>query len=197
MAATTSGNRPTNNLLISQYLEYQRAKGLPMPQGAYEMPPGIGGRRAMPNVASYEKAMEGGGYSGLGKDQPKMHNFARSFIGDLSRGVMDEQMAAGGLPHDASMQEQMRTTGYGYLEQPLHIEAQRAGMPVGEAQGIMWHGFKGEAGKPMIQEINDAIERTHRLTGVPRSEIVRQAIIRKQMPLYTGAPLPPIMGEQQ
>lgn len=46
----------------------------------------------------------------------------------------------------------------------------------------------------MIQEINDAIERTHRLTGVPRSEIVRRALIGKEMPLYTGAPLPPVMG---
>jgi hypothetical protein len=31
---------------------------------------------------------------------------------------------------------------------------------------------------------NDAIERTHRLTGMPRDEIMRRAFIRGDIPLY-------------
>jgi hypothetical protein len=36
----------------------------------------------------------------------------------------------------------------------------------------------------MISHINDAIERTHRLTGMPREEIVRRGLIRKEIPMY-------------
>lgn len=37
---------------------------------------------------------------------------------------------------------------------------------------------------PMINQVNDAIERTHRLTGMPREEIVRRGIIRNEIPVY-------------
>ena len=36
----------------------------------------------------------------------------------------------------------------------------------------------------MISHINDAIERTHWLTGMPKEEIVRQGIVRAEIPLY-------------
>jgi len=32
--------------------------------------------------------------------------------------------------------------------------------------------------------VNDAIERTHRLTGMPRDEIVRRGIVRDEIPIY-------------
>ena len=41
-----------------------------------------------------------------------------------------------------------------------------------------------QTNQPFISVINDAIERTHRLTGMPRSEIVRRALVRKEIPLY-------------
>jgi hypothetical protein len=31
---------------------------------------------------------------------------------------------------------------------------------------------------------NDVIERTHRLTGMPRDEIVRRGLVRKEIPIY-------------
>jgi hypothetical protein len=36
----------------------------------------------------------------------------------------------------------------------------------------------------MIEHVNDAIERTHRLAGMPKDEIVRQAFIYGKIPLY-------------
>jgi hypothetical protein len=43
----------------------------------------------------------------------------------------------------------------------------------------------------MISHINDAIERTHQLTGMPREEIVRRGIIRNEIPVYGfSAPMP-------
>jgi hypothetical protein len=49
----------------------------------------------------------------------------------------------------------------------------------------------------MISHINDAIERTHRLTGMPRDEIVRRGLIRGEIPLYTtgAAPVPGLGNE--
>jgi hypothetical protein len=43
----------------------------------------------------------------------------------------------------------------------------------------------------MIPQVNAAIERTHRLTGMPRSEIVRRGLVRKEIPLYA---LPGVVG---
>ena len=39
-------------------------------------------------------------------------------------------------------------------------------------------------GKPMISHINRSIETTHRLTGMPREEIVRRGLVRSEIPLY-------------
>jgi len=39
-------------------------------------------------------------------------------------------------------------------------------------------------GSPMIQTVNTSIERTHRLTGMPRSEIVRRGVVRGEVPMY-------------
>jgi hypothetical protein len=58
------------------------------------------------------------------------------------------------------------------------------GGALGAYQDVVWAGFKNEPGKPMISHINDAIERTHRLTGMPRDEIVRRTLIRNEIPLY-------------
>jgi hypothetical protein len=194
MAATTSGNKPINNLLMAHYFEVLRKRGEPIPEG-HQFPPPVGGRRANVNVRDYESVMESGGYSALGAAQPKMHNFSRSFIGDLSRAVMDEQMAGGSLAHakDKAFVDKARTTGFGLLEKQLHTEAARKGVQPGNFQDVAWAGFKNEAGKPMIAEVNDAIERTHRLTGMPRSEIVRRGLIQKEIPLY-GAGGVAIMG---
>jgi hypothetical protein len=187
MAATTSGNKPINNLLMSHYFEVLRKKGEPIPEG-HQFPPPVGGRRANVNVRDYESVMEGGGYSALGAGQPKMHNFSRSFIGDLSRAVMDEQMAGGSLAgQPKEVIDRVRTTGFGLLEKQLHIEAARKKIQPGNFQDVAWAGFKNEAGRPMITEINEAIERTHRLTGMPRSEIVRRGLVRKEIPLYGTA----------
>jgi len=42
---------------------------------------------------------------------------------------------------------------------------------------------------PMIGHVNDTIERTHRLIGMPRSEVFRRGVIRQEIPLYGVAGL--------
>jgi hypothetical protein len=191
MAATTSGNAPPANFLMAQYLEYARKQGLPLPTKSWELPVTVGGRYGATNLRDYAKMRELGGYQGLGADTPKMHNFARSFLGDLSRAVMDEQMASGALAHaPAGFAERARKQAFGLLEAPVHAMARRLGLQPGNVQDVAWAGFKGGSEGPMIQVINDAIERTHRLTGMPREEIVRRGLIRKEIPIYGGGPLP-------
>jgi len=55
-------------------------------------------------------------------------------------------------------------------------------------QDVAWGGFKNlkdptyTSDKPMIGHVKDAIERTHRLTSMPRDEIVKQAFIYSKIP---------------
>src|SRR6202051_55703 len=56
----------------------------------------------------------------------------------------------------------------------------------GRSKAASWAGFKGENGQPMIQAVNDSVERTHRLTGMPRSEIVRRGIVKGDPRLQRG-----------
>jgi hypothetical protein len=62
-----------------------------------------------------------------------------------------------------------------YLRDPADV------LPLSSRFGVLSQQARG---KPMISHINDAIERTHRLTGMPREEIVRRGLIRKEIPMY-------------
>jgi hypothetical protein len=192
MAATTSGQRPGPNLMTAHYLEYLRKNNLPIPEHSHQLPTPIGGRYAGTNVEDYNamRARQARGEAPFGEDQPKMLDFERSMIGDLSRPVIDEQMAEGmmkGTPKNVI--EGARKTAYGMAQYPVMQEAAARGVLPGQIQDIAWAGFKGEEGKPMIQIVNEAIERTHRLTGMARSEIVRRALVRKEIPLYVATAL--------
>jgi len=114
-----------------------------------------------------------------------MHDFARLIIGDLRAPVMDEQMASGMLAgHPEPVISGARNTAYGNLQDPVRAVAAERGVLPGSIQDVAWAGFKNEPGKPLIQIINEAIERTHRLTGMARSEIVRRGLVRKEILLY-------------
>ena len=143
----------------------------------------------MTNVENYLQMRERGGF---GIDQPKMHDFARSLIGDLSHAVIDEQMASGMLAHaPKGFAEKARAgPGYGMIQQRVHESALRKGFQPGNVQDVSWAGFKGSTEGPMIDVINDAIERTHRLTGMPRDLIVKYGLIRKEIPIYSAPALP-------
>ncbi|MBR0827045.1 hypothetical protein JQ596_16005 [Bradyrhizobium manausense] len=47
----------------------------------------------------------------------------------------------------------------------------------------------------MIEHVNDATERIHRITSMPREEVVRRGLIRKEIPMCTiGGAAVPVMG---
>jgi hypothetical protein len=178
MAATTGGADPTSNLLMSYFGNFQKGQGLGIPKAAYEMPYPIGGRFASGNMAQYDKMInQGGGISAA--DNPKRFNFAADFMGYRDRPTIDEQMS--GL-----FQEGLLTPpggAYGAYEEVLNDVAKQYGVSPVNFQDVAWAGAKGTQGKPMISHVNEAIERTSRVTGLPPQEVVK-GWINRRTPMY-------------
>jgi len=58
-------------------------------------------------------------------------------------------------------------------------------------QDVAWAGAKKlrdgknySGSRPMIEEVNQAIERTARVTGMSPEEVLKQGIIRSKIPIY-------------
>jgi len=186
MAATTGGMDPDANLRLAQYMNYQAEQGLPTPIASFELPYPIGGGKygVMPNVAQYEAIINRG--AGLSTANPKRFNFSSNFLGDVNRATLDEQMMSGGW--DPKLQMPPSNT-YGIYEGALGRLAKELGVAPAEAQDVMWAGIKlpkdtSYTPKPMIQIVNDLIERTARLTGQSPDEVVEQALVKAKRPMY-------------
>jgi hypothetical protein len=180
MGATTGGADPTSNLIMSQYGNYLRTNNLPYPEAAYEMPFPVGGRYVTGNMQMHKRIFDDGGFKSYDEQNPKRHNFGANFMGHSDRATMDEQMTelmtpGIGMPPPGK---------YGLYEGTLHEEAGKVGVPPMNFQDVAWAGAKNEPGKPFISHVNDAIERTHRLTGMPRDEIMRRGFMLGQIPIY-------------
>lgn len=200
MAATTGGADPTSNLLMSAYGNFLRQKGVPQPTAAYEFPYPIGGRFASGNMAMYDKVINQGAGLQAAKT-PKRFDFSANFMGHRDRATIDEQMSGGfrpGLlvpPGDS----------YGVFEKVVHDLAKKEGVQPANFQDVAWKGLKGVPGKPMIQHVNEAIERTARVTGKKPEEVVRDSLVRGTHPLYgvgagvaaTGALAAALRGQEE
>ena len=177
MASTTGGADPTSNFLMGQYGNYLRQQGVAQPTSAVDFPFPIGGRFASGNMALYDRIINQG--QGLTVQNPKRHNFSANFLGYRDRPTIDEQMSQlfqGGLlaPYPNT---------YGLAEGVLNdVAASKGIMPV-NLQDVAWIGAKGVTGKPMIQNINEAIERTSRITGLDPEEVLK-LMVRSGIPTY-------------
>jgi len=177
MAATTGGADPKANFLMGQYGNFLRQKGVAQPSSAVDFPHPIGGRFASGNMSLYDKLINQG--QGLTVQNPKRHNFSANFLGYRDRPTIDEQMSQlyqGGLlaPYPNT---------YGLAEGVLNdVAASKGIMPV-NLQDIAWIGAKGATGKPMIQNINEAVERTSRITGLMPDEVMKK-MLAGEIPTY-------------
>lgn len=179
MAATTGGADPTSNLLMSYFGNFQRQAGNPIPTAAYEMPYPIGGRFASGNMAQYDKMInQGQGISAA--NNPKRFNFSSNFLGDMQRPTIDEQMS--GLFQPGLLTPPGNS--YGVYEEVLNDVAKQYGVNPVNFQDVAWAGGKEMKGKPMIQNVNEAIERTRRVTGMSPEDVVRNSLVRRTSPLY-------------
>lgn len=188
MAATTGGADPTSNLMMTAYTNYMREKGLPAPTEAYNLPFPIGGRYVSGNM---QQANE---YHQLGSipiDNPKRHNFASNFMGYRDRPTIDEQMMGLFVPGKGAPEK----GAYGVYESALNKLAKEAGVEPVNFQDVAWAGAKQYQGKPMIEEINQMIHRTSRITGQSPEEVLR-GYIRANKPMYGVAGLSVLQGAE-
>ncbi|HZD62102.1 MAG TPA: hypothetical protein VE200_04830, partial [Xanthobacteraceae bacterium] len=193
MAATTGGASPKDNLVMAMYGNYLKQNQLPLPGKPYEYPFPVGGRYAEGNMAQYKKMLMEG--SGLTPANPKRYNFSGNFTGNRAGSTIDEQMMGLIEPGGALSPPK---GAYGNYEGPVAARAAAAGVDPRYFQEVAWAGAKdakdaakgGFKAQPMIEIVNEAIERTHRITGMPHAEIVRRGLVRGEIPIYSFTGMP-------
>lgn len=176
MAATTGGQNPTDNFVMAMYGNFMKRAGLPFPENAYELPFPIGGESAMGNISQYQKFINEG-VPISARENPKRHNFSANFQGHEGPIVIDKQIST---PYGIDAPP---GPAYGMMERPLGDLVSRAGETGSNFQGVAWHGLGGRTPKPMMDVVNESIERTHQVTGIPRDQILRR-IIRATIATY-------------
>ena len=202
MASTTGGADPQANLLMAMYANYQKQRGLPAAARSYEVPVPIGGRYGSTNLKMFDRSAE----KPFGPGNPKRHDFEHSFLGHADKPVIDEQMTGMIIPGKAE------PPWYGTAQEPVFQLSQKHGVEPRAFQDTSWAGAKRLkdverkvpepfAGQPMISVVNEAIERTARLTGLSPDEVMRRGIIRSEIPVYSqaipGNPIPAAPQYQQ
>jgi hypothetical protein len=174
--------------MMAHFGNYLHNLGAPMPTKAYEYPfPVAGGKYGIQNnMDQYRKMiMEG---EGLTYENPKRYNFSADFLGKRTP-TIDEQMSGAWDPKMSVPP----AGSYGHYEGGLTDLANSMGYDPRYFQEVTWAGLKdmktpgGFKAQPMIGIVNEAIERTHRITGMPKDEIVRRGLVRSEIPLYGTA----------
>ena len=179
MAVTTGGSDPNANLMTAAYTNFVKNKGEKLPEFAHQLPFPIGGRyMGSPggNLAQARKYEQSGVLDPV--NNPKRYNFAADFMGHQDLPTVDEQMMALFDPKGKKAPE-----WYGVNEQTINdLAAQRGVSPV-NFQEVAWAGGKGYQGKPMMQEINEMIHRTSRVTGQTPEEVIK-GFVEGNKPMY-------------
>lgn len=195
MAATTAGNNATANWLMAQFVSHLNKRGLPLPTRSYDLPYPIGGAYGRGNLAQAQKQFD---QPRLGFDEanPKRHDFAYSFLGHTDKPAVDSVLSNAIFPrmkaprHYGPASELLKMLAADEAVTPGHFQdIARAGLQKLEYEAKHAleaanhpHPFRPDG--PMIKNLNDSIERTHRLTGMPREEIVRRGLVLREVPMY-------------
>lgn len=198
MAATTGGAAPKENFRMAMYGNYLKENKLPYPEAAYEMPYPIGGRYAMGNIKMHKKLA---GKTIDPETNPKRSNFAYNFLGDKAGSTIDEQMS---MLFDPKVKQPQ---WYGPYEGVIADLAKEYGVAPRDFQDVAWAGAKYlknperyPGSKPMIQEVNEAVERTARITGLSPKEVLVEGVMKSKIPVYSNpvtAAIPGLLDDQR
>jgi hypothetical protein len=190
MASTTGGMDPRSNYLASQYGAFQNLRGDLIPTEKGQVPHPVGGRYLAGNIDAFNKIV--GGRHGLNAvENPKRFDFAANFLGHRDRATLDEQIS-GLIEPGMTLPE---TSAYGVFERPLHELGDYYNVPAANFQDVAWAGGKwlkepDYMGQPMIGNVNEAIERTARVTGQDPEEVLAQSILGAKRPTFAdGGPV--------
>lgn len=188
MAAWTGGADPQANLLMAGFDNFRKTQGANLPENTFDYPYPIGGRFLGNNAKAASKIEAEGGINPA--TNPKRFNFSTNFQGAEDRATMDEQMMTIGY----GMQVPTPKT-YGAVEEVALELADKKNVTPMKFQEVVWHGGTGKEGKPMIQFVNEAIERTSAITGLTPKEVV-QGMVKGTIPLFgIGAAAGPMTGD--
>lgn len=211
IAAMTAGNNPTANFVLAHFAEFLRKSGSPLPKNAYEWPYPIGGRYAASNARMYEKYLRDG--RTIGFSNPKRREFLASMLGFRDRHVIDSRISdvlepgrrtprnygiASRIMDEVAKEvgaRDRRHLGDAVWAAEEHKTTRRAADSGSTPPGAGHNSRKYfNFDRLAITVINAIIERTHRLTGMPRDEIFLRGFILKEIPLYGigGAAIAPI-----
>lgn len=204
VAATTGGNDPTSNWLMARFAAFEKAKGRKLKTVGGLLPSPIGGRYAGSNAETFNNLIfDKMGIEAI--DNPKRYDFVRNFLGQVDSGTIDEQMtrlitpdltvpraptkkqiAAGEDPGVMTYKELLAPEGdtYGIYQDIIRETAKELGVDPRMLQEVAWAGAKQSEGKPMIEHINESIERTSRITGLSPQEVVN-GWIDETLPAFT------------
>jgi len=176
MAATTGGQTPNANLMMTALHNFYAGKGQPIPSKGYELPYPIGGDKLQSNINQSQKLFETGMIDPI--LNPKRYNFSSNFLGHSDRPTIDDQMMRLFDPKGKGAPDY-----FGINEKVVNdLAAQRQVLPV-NFQEVAWAGGKEYGGKPMMQEINEMIARTSMITGEKPEEVVKR-FIHKKGPMF-------------
>ena len=176
MAATTGGQTPNANLMMTALHNFYAGKGQPIPSKGYELPYPIGGDKLQSNINQSQKLFETGMIDPV--LNPKRYNFSSNFLGHSDRPTIDDQMMRLFDPKGKGAPDY-----FGINEKVVNdLAAQRQVLPV-NFQEVAWAGGKEYGGKPMMQEINEMIARTSMITGEKPEEVVKR-FIHKKGPMF-------------
>jgi hypothetical protein len=208
IAATTAGATPEANFLMAHFARYMKARGAKIPIEGYNIPHPVGSQYVGRNMAQFQKMVVDG--HGITTDNPKPYNFLYDLLGRFSSPERRGIAAKGAPTLDGPLIDRRISRlfhpdmtspppgSYGHFQSALVDLARRQGVHPQEFRDLVWAGADPHhSTKPLIQIINEAIERTHRITGMARDEIVRRGLIRAEIPLYgLGGILaaPPFLG---
>ena len=176
MATWTGGMDPTANLRAAMFENFMNFKKSGLPVDAHQFPYPIGGRFLSTNVTQAQKLRNQGGLIDPIAN-PKRFNFSTNFLGAADRATMDEQMTKLVVPGKG------KPDFYGSAEKPVHRLADKYNTDPRNVQEVIWHGGTGKVGKPMIQFVNEAIERTSRITGLTPKEVVK-GMVKGSIPIF-------------
>ena len=193
LAATTGGADPNSNLMTAAYTNFVKNKGEKLPEFSHELPFPIGGRYMggkSGNLAQARKYEKSGVLDPV--NNPKRYNFSSNFLGHQDRPTVDEQMMKLFDPSGKGA-----PTSYGVEEQVVNDLAAQKGVSPVNFQEVAWAGGKKSNGKPMMQEINEMIHRTSRVTGQTPDEVLK-GFIEGNKPMYgAGAAGLGALGSQE
>lgn len=176
MAATTGGQTPNANLMMTAMHNYFANKGMPIPSKGFDIPYPVGGNKLQSNIDKSQELFQTGGLSALAS--PKRYNFASNFMGYADRPTIDEQMMGLFNPGGKGAPD-----WYGVNEEAVNLLAKKRGVDPVNYQEVAWAGAKGYEGQPMMEEINQMIYRTSRITGESPEEVLK-GFIRGNKPMY-------------